>query len=173
VITQHCIYTNLQLGYYIIVPLLCVGCVWQPQINEHDDDDDDDDDDDEMMTMLITFISEARFPHCDELKNVSFNRLRKYCMYWHCLHSMRASAVRTSVRPSVRLSVRRSGPGGQEIDCCMTGEPAVSSSGDAVHSTALSSKCGECQVVSCWRRKLNTDLLIRGDKNGRKKLSKS
>jgi len=26
VITQHCIYTNLQLGYYI-VPLLCVGCV--------------------------------------------------------------------------------------------------------------------------------------------------
>jgi len=38
VITQHCIYTNL-LGYYI-VPLLCVGCVWQPPINEHDDDDD-------------------------------------------------------------------------------------------------------------------------------------
>jgi len=33
-----------------------------------------------MMTMLITFISEARFPHCDELKNVSFNRLRKYCI---------------------------------------------------------------------------------------------
>ena len=41
VITQHCIYTNLQLGYYI-VPLLCVGCVWQPPINEHDDNDDDD-----------------------------------------------------------------------------------------------------------------------------------
>ena len=31
--------TNLQLGYYI-VPLLCVGCVWQPPINEHDDDDE-------------------------------------------------------------------------------------------------------------------------------------
>jgi len=27
-----------------IVPLLCVGCVWQPPIYEHDDDDDDDDD---------------------------------------------------------------------------------------------------------------------------------
>jgi len=26
VITQHCIYTNLQLGYYIVL-LLCVGCV--------------------------------------------------------------------------------------------------------------------------------------------------
>jgi len=41
VITQHCIYrpTNLQLGYYI-VPLLCVGCVWQPPINEHDNDDE-------------------------------------------------------------------------------------------------------------------------------------
>jgi len=34
---------NLQLGYYI-VPLLCVGCVWQPPITEHDNDDDDDDD---------------------------------------------------------------------------------------------------------------------------------
>jgi len=54
----------------------------------------------------------------------------------------------------------------------MTGEPAVSSSGDAVRSTALSSKCRECHVVSCWRRKLNTDLLIRGDKNGRKNLAK-
>jgi len=42
VITQHFIYNNLQLGYYI-VPLLCVGCVWQPPINERDDDDDDDD----------------------------------------------------------------------------------------------------------------------------------
>ena len=27
------------------MPLLRVGCVWQPPINEHDDDDDDDDDD--------------------------------------------------------------------------------------------------------------------------------
>jgi len=64
-----------------------------------------------MMTMLITFISEARFPHCDELKNVSFNRLRKYCMYWHCLHSMRASAVCPSVRLSVCPSLWARWPG--------------------------------------------------------------
>jgi len=27
---------------FYLSTLLCVGCVWQPLINEHDDDDDDD-----------------------------------------------------------------------------------------------------------------------------------
>ena len=35
------VYINLQSGYHIVL-LLCVDCVCQPPIKEHDDDDNDD-----------------------------------------------------------------------------------------------------------------------------------
>ena len=82
----------------------------------------------------------------------------------HCPLSMRSRLYATVGCPSVGLSVRLSvrppllricccGLSSQKttIDCCMTGRPAVS-------STARSSECGQCHVVSQGTR-LNADFL--------------
>ena len=89
-------------------------------------------------------------------------RLLEVCGYWHCWHNMQMQLGLCNGTVFVRLSVCLF----QRLVCCcrpggrryrsITARPAPSS------STAVSSKCEQCHVISRSRR-LNTDLSTRRD----------
>ena len=82
--------------------------------------------------------------------------------------TLRSRVYATVVRPSVCLSVRPLvwawRPG--DIDQLLHGQWAGGQQ-QLRRSTALDSKCGECHAIS-WRRKLNTNLLIKFHQNNQK-----
>ena len=88
---------------------------------------------------------------------------RCYAVHQRCSNSVpQGLSVRLSVSSfGCRTSLRRvccCGPGKQEMSIYSVGRRAPSSS-TALSCTALSSKCEQCHVVSC-RRKRNTDLFL-------------